>query len=123
MTKEDQEDEQSVLNRLLGGDTVATPATLSAGLRWLLSKLRQELSCKPFPGEQAYLTVSGVAKLYGVTKAQAHSWMCRLRELGKVRVQVPLSGKNDRGNTMYNIADIEQAFEENAQRVKNIKRA
>lgn len=117
MTNNISTDEQAALELLLGGETVTTPATLSAGLRWLLSKVRHELASRPSPGEQVYLTTGGVAKRYGVSKCQAIAWMGRLRELNKVRIQVPISGKNDKGDTMYYLPDIEAAFEENARRI------
>ena len=119
---ESLEDEKASLERLLGNDVVVTPAALSAGLRWLLSKVRQELNNRPVPGEQMYLTAGKVAKRYGVSHSQAHQWMWRLRELGKVRVQVPLSGLRDKGDTLYYLPDIEAAFAENAIRVEKIKR-
>lgn len=121
--KTDIEEEQASLERLLGSDTVATPATLSAGLRWLLSMLRQELSERPAPGQQVYVGISDVAKRYGVGKNVACAWLYRLRELGKVRVQVPMSGKSDKGDRLYYLPDIEKAFAENAQRVETIKRS
>lgn len=115
------EEEQAALERLLGTDTVATPTALSAGLRWLLAKLRHELAYRPTPGEQVYLTIGDIGKRYGVTYCQAYTWMQRLRELGKVRVQVPLSGKKDKGDTLYCLPDIETAFAENAIRVATKK--
>lgn len=117
----DLNEEQSALERMLGADTVATPTALSAGLRWLLAKLRHELAYRPASGEQVYLTIGDIGKRYGVTYCQAYTWMQRLCELGKVRVQVPLSGKHDKGDTLYYLPDIEAAFAENAERVKKMK--
>lgn len=111
------EDEEAALARVLGGDTVATPAALNAGLRWLLGKLRHELAGRPAAGEQVWLTAGEVARRYGIRRGQATVWMNRLRELGKVRVNVPLAGKNDRGDTRYYLPDIEAAYTENAERV------
>lgn len=115
------DDEQAALARVLGGDTVATPATLNAGLRWLLAKLRQELADRPAPAGQEWGTLGQVMQIYGKKKSAACDMLYRLRELGKVRVCVPPTGKNGKGDTLYNLRDIEAACMENALRVERGK--
>lgn len=110
------QDEESTLARLLGNDTVATPASLNAGLRWAVATLRRDLAERPAYGGQVWLRVSDVAARYGVGRSQAHAWLVKLRELGKVRVQNPIAGKAGKGDTFYYLPDIEAAFQENAEK-------
>lgn len=115
------DDEEAALARVLGGDTVTTPAALNAGLRWLLAKLRQELADRPAPVGQEWGTLGQVMQKYGKKKSAACDMLCRLRELGKVRVFVPPTGKSGKGDTLYNLRDIEAAGMENALRVERGK--
>lgn len=115
------DDEQAALARVLGGDTVTTPAALNAGLRWLLAKLRQELADRPAPVGQEWGTLGQVMQIYGKKKSAACEMLYRLRELGKVRVCVPPTGKSGKGDTLYNLRDIEAACMENAERVERGK--
>lgn len=115
---ESMDDEQAALSRLLGCDTVATPATVKAATIWLLSKVRKDLADRPLSGEQVYMTAGEVAKRYGVCRSQANVWLARLRALDKVRIQVPLAGPSDKGSTLYYLPDIEAAFTENALRLQ-----
>lgn len=112
------EDDEAALTRLLGTDTVATPASLNAGLRWLLSKLRQELDARPAPVGQEWGTLGQVMQIYGKKKSAACEMLNRLREHGKVRVCVPPTGRSGKGDTLYNLQDIEAACMENARRVE-----
>lgn len=115
------DDEQAALARVLGADTVTTPASLNAGLRWLLAKLRDELAARPAPAGQEWGTLGQVMQIYGKKKSAACDMLYRLRELGKVRVCVPPTGKSGKGDTLYNLRDIEAACMENALRVERGK--
>lgn len=115
------DDEQAALARVLGGDTVATPATLNAGLRWLLAKLRDELAARPAPVGQEWATLGQVMQIFGKKKSAACEMLNRLREQGKVRVMVPPTGMSGKGDTLYNLRDIESACMENAERVEKEK--
>lgn len=112
------DDEQAALMRLLGNDTVATPSTLAAGLRWLLAKLRDELADRPAPVGQEWATLGQVVEYFGKKKSATCEMLNRLRELGKVRVCVPPTGKSGKGDALYNLRDIEAACMENARRVE-----
>lgn len=109
-------DDEAALARLLGvgRDTVVTPAALSAGLRWVVATVRKAQGERPAANGQTWLRVSDVAARYGVGRSQAHAWLLKLRELGKVRIQNPIAGKSGKGDTFYYLPDIEAAFSENA---------
>lgn len=111
------DDEQAALRRLLGNDTVATPDNLAAGLRWAVATLRQELAARPAPVGQEWATLGQVMQIYGKKKSAACEMLNRLRELGKVRVCVPPTGMSGKGDTLYNLRDIEAACMENAERI------
>lgn len=111
------QDEETTLARLLGDATVTTPATLNAGLRWVVATIRKELAEQPAPLGQEWATVSQIATKYGKTRAAVQKWVERLMELGKIRVRVPLSGANDKGDAMYSLIDLDTAFQENAERL------
>lgn len=111
------DDEQAALARVLGGDTVATPATLNAGLRWLLAKLRDELAARPAPVGQEWATLGQVMQIFGKKKSATCEMLNRLREQDKVRVCVPPTGMSGKGDTLYNLRDIEAACMENAERI------
>lgn len=111
-------EDEAALARLLGvgRDTVVTPDALSAGLRWVVATVRKIQEERPADGGQVWLRASDVAARYGVGRSQAHAWLVKLRELGKVRVQNPIAGKAGKGDTFYYLPDIEAAFAENAAR-------
>lgn len=115
------DDEQAALARVLGADTVTTPAALNAGLRWLLAKVRHELDSRPAPAGQEWGTLGQVMQIYGKKKSAACEMLNRLREQGKVRVGVPPTGKSGKGDALYNLRDIEAALAENAERVERGK--
>ena len=115
------DDERAALLRLVGNDTVATPAGVAAGLHWVVVTLRQELAARPAPVGQEWGTLGQVMQIYGKKKSAACEMLYRLRELGKVRVCVPPTGKSGKGDTLYNLRDIEAACMENAERVERGK--
>ena len=101
-------DEGEALRLLLGNETVATPETLTRGLVWILSKVREELQNRPAAAGQVWGTVEDFMIRYGWKKSQAHLQLTRLAERGAVRIQKP-NGETGRG-TYYNIADVEKAW-------------
>ena len=112
----DVDEEKAILYRLLGvGESpVATPEMLAAGLQWTLSMMRKELAERPGVAGQEWGRVQDVQRIYGVSRSQAGTWVKRLRELGKVRIQNPISGVKGKGDTFYYLPDIKDAFTENA---------
>ena len=116
---ETMDDEQAALLRLINPESspITTPDMLIKFGVWLMAKVRQEIADNPAPVGQSWATPAQIAKIYGVKRQQADRWLRRLRELDKVRVQVPLGGKNDKGDTKYNLNDVAAAFAENAERV------
>lgn len=115
------DDKRAALMRLMGNDTVATPAGVAAGLLWLDATLSQKLDDRPAPVGQEWATLGQVMQIYGKKKSAACEMLNRLRELGKVRVCVPPTGKSGKGDALYNLRDIEAACMENARRVEREK--
>lgn len=111
-------DEESALCRLLGvgASPVATPENLAAGLRWVVSVFRKELAERPTVGGQVWVRLADIQARYGIGRSQACAWVQRLREMGLVRVQNPISGRSGKGDTFYYLPDIDAAFSENARR-------
>jgi len=116
MNKEGMTEEMKEIYRLLGDNAspVVTPDALAVALGWQQAKIRQMLEERPGDAGQRWARVSDIAKLYRITRGTADSWVCRLREMGKVRMQRPISGSKGKGDMYYNLDDIEKAFEENA---------
>ena len=113
-------DEEQALARLLAPDSspVATPAMLMSMAQWLHATLKKEIADRPVNDGQQWGRISDIMRIYGVSKSQAHNWMVRLRAEGRVRVQNPISGINGKGDTFFCLADVQKAFEENAERRK-----
>ena len=112
-------DEEQALARLLGvgaGSPVATPEMLMRMAQWLHATLKKEIAERPLNDGQQWGRISDIMRLYNVSKSQAHNWMVRLRAEGRVRVQNPISGINGKGDTFFSLADVQKAFEENANR-------
>ena len=112
------DDERAALLRLVGNDTVATPAGVAAGLHWVVVTLRQELAARPAPVGQEWGTLGQVMEYFGKKKSATCEMLSRLRAMGKVRVCVPPTGESGRGDALYNLRDIEAACMENALRVE-----
>ncbi len=118
----DTMDDEAALRRLLGVDggnasPVATPEMLIAGFRWLSATLKNEMrEQQAGGGGQEWARVSDIAKRYRVSRASVNEWMSRLKATGKVRTQNPISGAQGRGDTFYNLADIDAAYEANSRR-------
>ena len=113
-------DEEQVLTRLLGvgeGSPVATPEMLMRMAQWLHATLKQEIAERPANNGQEWGRIGDIMRKYGVSKSQARLWLLRLRQEGKVRVQNPIYGLQSKGDTFYNLADVEAAFTENAERL------
>ena len=108
----DVDTEKAILSRLLGSG-LSTDG-LAAGLQWVLTMVRKELAARPGVAKQEWVRVSDIQRIYGVCRSQASMWAKRLRELGKVRVQNPISGAKGKGDTFYYLPDIELAFKANA---------
>ena len=120
-TNIDTMDEEQALARLLGigaGSPVATPEMLMRMAQWLYATLKREITERPVNDGQQWGRISDIMRIYGVSKSQAHNWMVRLRAEGRVRVQNPISGINGKGDTFFCLADVQKAFEENAERRK-----
>lgn len=117
------DDEQAALMRLINPESspITTPDMLIKFGVWLMAKVRQEIADNPAPVGQAWATPAQIAKIYGVKRQQADKWLRRLRELGKVRTQCPISGKHDKGDMKYNLRDVAAAYAENAERVEKEK--
>lgn len=113
------DDEQASLMRLINPESspITTPDMLIKFGVWLMAKVRQEIADNPAPVGQAWATPAQIAKIYGVKRQQADRWLRRLRELGKVKPQCPLSGAKDKGDMKYNLREIAAAFAENAERI------
>ena len=112
-------DEEQALARLLALDSspVATPAMLMSMAQWLHATLKREIAERPVNDGQQWGRISDIMRIYGVSKSQAHNWMVRLRAERRVRVQNPISGLNGKGDTFFCLADVQKAFEENANRI------
>lgn len=117
------DDEQAALARLLNpaSSPITTPEMLIKFGVWMMAKVRQEIADNPAPVGQVWATPGQIAKIYGVERQQANRWLRRLRELGKVKPQCPISGKHDKGDMKYNLREIAAAFAENAERVERGK--
>lgn len=111
MTPDAMTDEMQALRRLLGDAPVVTPDSLTVGLGWLLATLKAEVT-KGGSGEvcQEWGTVSQVAAIYGVKRAQADTWVNRLVERGKVRRWQSETDNGARGVMRYNLGDIAKAW-------------
>lgn len=116
----DVEAEKAILSRLLGSG-LSTDG-LAAGLQWVLAMMRKELAERPGVAGQEWVRVQDVQRIYGVSRSQADAWVKRLRELGKVRIQNPISGAKGKGDTFYYLPDIKDAFTENALSHDKVKR-
>ena len=112
-------DEEQALARLLAPDSspVATPAMLMSMAQWLHATLKREIAERPVNDGQQWGRISDIMRIYGVSKSQAHNWMVRLRAEGRVSVQNPISGIKGKGDTFFCLADVQKAFEENANRI------
>lgn len=111
MNPEAMSDEMQALRRLLGDAPVVTPDSLTVGLGWLLATLKANLG-KGDSGNacQEWGTVSQVATIYGVKRAQADTWVNRLVEHGKVRRWQSETESGARGVMRYNLSDIAKAW-------------
>ena len=113
-------DDEQALTQLLGlnsGSPVATPEMLKRMAQWLHATLKREITERPVTAGQEWGRIGDIMRKYGVSKSQARLWLLRLRQDGKVRVQNPIYGLQGKGDTFYNLADVETAFTENAKRL------
>ncbi len=118
-TKNNTMDEEQALARLLAPDSspVATPSMLVKLGQWLRVSLKKEIEERPANNGQEWGRIGDIMRKYGVSKSQARLWLLRLRQEGKMRVQNPIYGLQSKGDTFYNLADVEAAFTENAERL------
>lgn len=112
------DDEKAALMRAMVPDgnaaPVATPDMLCAGFQWLLAKTRQELAERPAGARLEWVRISDIMRMYNVSESAARAWVEKLKALKKVQVQNPITNNGGKGDTFYNLADIQAAFTENA---------
>ena len=114
------DDEQAALMRLINPESspITTPDMLIKFGMWMMAKVRQEIAARPAPVGQEWGTLGQVMQVFGKKKSATCEMLNRLREQGKVRVFVPPTGMSGKGDTLYNLRDIEAACMENALRVE-----
>lgn len=109
MTNDILTEEGQALRRLLGDLPVVTPDTLAVACVWLLAKIK-ELDKSNGRGGQVWARPLQIAERFGAKRSQVCIWLARLAEAGKVRRWSPETPLGTRGDTYYNIEDIEKAW-------------
>ena len=106
----DVDKEKAILSRLLGAGTspVSTPEMLAAGLQWVLTMVRKELTeCPGAGGECHYLTFSKLRQRFGYSKERMSSYLRRMRAENKVRIIQPTDKNGKTGDCRYHVGDVE----------------
>ena len=100
--------------RSMGGEkAIVSSEEMANVLVCFLENLVKELILLPAPLQQAYGTVSEVAKVYGRNANNMRDWLRKLESQGRIRpVQGTPLREGAKGDTLYKFAEVEAALRE-----------
>ncbi len=102
---------QSLLCSMGGDKAVASTGEMARFGSCLLVNLMEHLKLQATPLQQAYGTVSEVAKLFGRNSNSMRDWLRKLESQGRIN---PIQGtplrEGAKGDTLYKFVEVEAAL-------------